>query len=309
MNTFDDVLSAFRAQVIDATDEMVKVITWLEQTYRIWRPTPINSIVTKGCLETGRDVTWGGGFYDLTSIQAAGLADAGDSLYALNKLVFDEKRFTLKEFVDILKDNFNGHESLQRELVTKFPRYGNGDKGADAMTQLAADIFSDAVRSYHNSRGGKYIPGIYSMTCHIGFGRYTGALPDGRLAGTRLSNGLSPIDGSDCNGPTALLRSAASLDSSKWANCCALNIKFDKKTVQGRTGVKVLHSLFKTYFEQGGMQVQANVLDAQTLMEAKRDPSLWPGLVVRVAGYCAYFNDLQPEVQDEIIERTVCGIQ
>jgi len=308
MQTFDDVIFALNSQVKDAMDEMVKVIAWLEATYRIWRPTPINSIVTKGCLETGKDVTWGGGFYDLTSIQAAGLADTGDSLYALKRLVFDEQRFSLKEFVDILKHNFNGYEALQREITTKFPRYGNGHKDADAMTQLAADIFSDSVRSYQNSRGGKYVPGIYSMTCHIGFGRHTGALPNGRPAGNRLSNGLSPIDGSDKNGPTALLSSAASLDSSKWANCCALNIKFDKKTVQGQKGVNILSSLFKTYFEQGGMQVQVNVLDAETLLEAKRDPSLWPGLVVRVAGYCAYFNDLRPDVQDEIIERTVCGI-
>jgi len=308
MRTFDDVLSAFKLQVKDAMDEMVKVITWLEKTYRIWRPTPINSIVTKGCIDSGRDVTWGGGFYDMTSIQAAGLADTGDSFYALKKLVFDEKRFSLEEFVHILKNDFKEHDALRREISTKFPRFGNGDKNADSMTQLAADIYSDAVRSYRNSRGGQYIPGIYSMTCHIGFGRYTGALPDGRRQGARLSNGLSPIDGSDRNGPTALLRSAASLDSSKWANCCALNIKFDKKAVQGKTGLKTLHSLFKTYFEQGGMQVQANVLDAEMLMEAKRDPSLWPGIVVRVAGYCAYFNDLQPEVQDEIIERTSCGL-
>ncbi|MBC2715295.1 MAG: hypothetical protein HF978_08310 [Desulfobacteraceae bacterium] len=308
MKSFDDVVSAFRAQVNDSVSEMVKVISWLENTYRISRPTPINSIVTEGCLDKGKDVTWGGGFYDLTSIQVAGLADAGDSLYAIKKLVFEEKRMSLSALVDILKNNFSGQEALRQELVNKFPHYGNGNPEVDRMTQLAADVYSDAITSHKNTRGGKYVPGIYSMTCHIGFGRKTGALPNGRLAGMRLSNGLSPIDGLDRCGPTAVLRSAASLDSHKWTNCCALNMKFDKKIVAGKTGRNALTGIFRTYFDQGGMQVQANVLDAEMLREARRDPSAHPSLVVRVSGYCAYFNDLQPDVQDEIIERTAHGI-
>ncbi len=305
MSTFEDVLEAFRSQVEDAVDEMTMVIGWLEEAYRTWRPTPVNSMVTEGCLNSGRDVTWGGALYDLTSIQAAGLADVGDSLSAIRKLVFDDKRLTLEGLVRILKADFRGHEVLRQELVNRFPRYGNGNAEADRMTQRAADIFSDVITARRNTRGGRYVAGIYSMTCHIGFGRITGALPNGRLAGKRLSNGLSPADGADRNGPTALLRSAASLDSSRWANCCALNIKFDRNLVQGTAGQRALSALLRTYFEQGGMQVQPNVLDADMLREARRDPNAHPGLVVRVAGYCAYFKDLQPAVQDEIIERTV----
>ncbi len=308
MKSFEDVLAAFRAQVADGVADMVKVITWLEEVYRIWRPTPVNSILTHGCMESGKDVTWGGGFYDYTSVQAAGLADTGDSLYALMRVVFDEKRFSLPEFVEILKSDFRDHEPLRVELATRFPRYGNGDPEVDAMTQVAADMYSDAVISHHNSRGGLYIPGFYSMTCHIGFGRKTGALPDGRHAGARLSNGLAPADGTERQGPTTVLRSAASLDSSKWGNCCALNMKFHKGLVQGETGVRALSSLFRNYFDQGGMQVQVNVLDADMLRAAKEDPKLYPDLVVRVAGYCVYFNDLQPAAKDEIIERTAHGI-
>ena len=252
MTSFEDVVFAFRAQVNDAVDEMVRVISWLEKTYRIVRPTAINSIVTQGCLDKGKDVTWGGGLYDLTSIQVAGLADAGDSLYAIKKLVFEEKRMSLSALVEILKNNFSGHETLRQELVNKFSHYGNDIKEVDVMTQLAADVYSDAIISHKNTRGGRYVPGIYSMTCHIGFGRKTGALPSGRLAGARLSNGLSPIDGLDRCGPTAVLRSAASLDSHKWSNCCALNMKFDKKTVSGKTGKKALSGIFRTYFDQGG---------------------------------------------------------
>ena len=308
MGSFDDVVAAFRVQVEDAVAELVKVISWLEKTYQRWRTTPVNSIITKGCLERGLDVTWGAALYDFTSVQAVGLADAGDSLYAIDRLVFDEGRSSLAELTDILKADFKGHEALQAELATKFKRYGNGDAEVDGYTQIAADVYSDAVTSHQNTRGGRYIPGIYSMTCHLGFGRATGALPNGRPAGRRLSNGLSPADGADRQGPTAVLRSAAGLDSRQWANCCALNLKFDKNAVSGRAGRRVLGGMFRAFFEQGGMQVQANVLDAGVLRRAKDDPSAYPGLVVRVAGYCAYFNDLQPAVQDEIIERTAHGL-
>ena len=308
LKTFEDVLEAFRAQVRHGVDDLVKVIGWLEEVYRTLRPTPVNSILTEGCMEKGKDVTWGGGLYDYTSIQAAGLADAGDSLYALNKIIFEEKRFSLEEFVQILRDNFRGREDLRVELATKLPHYGNGDPAVDRMTQLAADAFADALWAHKNTRGGQYVPGFYSMTCHIGFGKVTGALPNGRAAGTRLSNGLAPVDGSERLGPTAVLRSAAFLDSRKWTNCHALNLKFDKNIVQGETGRNALVNLFKNYFAQGGMQVQVNILDAQTLKAAKKDPLSYPGIVVRVAGYCAYFNDLQPDVQDEIIERTAHGI-
>ena len=308
MKSFDDVVEAFRAQVRDGVDEMAKVIGWLEEVYRVHRPTPINSMLTQGCLETGKDVTWGGGMYDFTSIQAAGLASAGNSLFAIKRLVFDERRMSLEELVRVLKDDWRGHESLRAEVGRKFAKYGNGDAEADAMTQVAADTFADAVRSRRNSRGGRYIPGFYSMTCHIGFGRITGALPDGRKAGERLSNGLAPVDGTELAGPTAVLRSAACLDSRKWGNCCALNLKFDKPVVQGEKGRDVLAGLFNAYFELGGMQVQVNVLDADQLQAARDDPTLYPDLVVRVAGYCAYFNDLQPAVKDEIIERTAHGI-
>jgi len=305
--TFDDVVAAFRAQVGDAVGEMVKVINWLEEVYRVERPTPVNSIITDGCLRSGKDVTWGGALYDLTSIQAAGLADAGDSLYAIKRLVFDEKRMTLLELARILKDDFRGHEELRAEVSKKFPRYGNGDPDADAMTQLAADVFTDVITSHRNTRGGRYVPGFYSMTCHLGFGRVTGALPDGRHAGQRLSNGLAPVDGVERCGPTAVLSSAASLDSSRWSNCYALNLKFDKPVVQGEKGRDVLTGLFNSYFELGGMQVQVNVLDADMLRAARDDPTVCPDLVVRVAGYCVYFNDLQPAVKDEIIERTAHG--
>jgi formate C-acetyltransferase len=308
LRDFTDVVDAYRAQVRHGVAEMARIIGWLESSYREVRPTPLLSTTIRGPIESGLDVTRGGAVYDLTSIQAVGVADVGDSLYALKRLVFDEKRMTLEQLAEVLRKDFDGNETLRVELASLWPRYGNGDPDVDTMTQLAADVFAQEIRARRNSRGGRWIPGFYSMTCHQAFGRYTGALPNGRKAGTSLSNGLAPADGAERNGPTAVLRSAASLDSSQWANCYALNLKFHAPSVRGRAGSAALSSLVKTFLDQGGMQVQINVLDSELLRRAKADPSAYPGIVVRVAGYCAYFNDLVPDVQDEIIARTAHGL-
>jgi formate C-acetyltransferase len=308
MTCFEDVINAYREQIKDSVDEAVKATKWIERVHRVHRTSPVNSIITEGCLEKGKDVTWGGAVYDYTSFQSVGMADVGDSLYAINKLVFEDKRYTLSELVDILKNNFKGHNPLRVEIAGKFSKYGNGNPKVDKYTQISIDAFTDAVCTHRNSRGGKYLVGVYSMTCNVGYGEITGALPNGRLAGTPLSNGIAPANGADRNGPTALLRSAASLDNTKWANGCNLNVKFEKKMVQGKTGKMVLKSLFKSYLiDQKGMQAQINVLDAETLIKARKDPLAFPGLLVRVAGYCAYFKDLDPDTQDEIINRTAHG--
>jgi formate C-acetyltransferase len=306
LNSMDDVVAAFRAEVCRSVDDMARVMGWLEEAGRAHRTTPVNSLITDGCLEKGRDVTWGGAEYDFTSVQAVGLADVGDSLYALNRLVFDERRLSLGEFVDILRADFVGHEVLQTELQHKFKRYGNGDAEVDRWTQVAADAWVDAVSRHRNTRGGKWIAGFYSMTCGSAFGRHTGALPNGRRAGARLSNGSSPVDGADRTGPSALLRSVSSLDRSRWCNSHVLNATFDRNTIGGKSGAAKLAALLRTYFiDQEGMQLQIAVLDAATLRKARANPAAFPNLLVRVSGYCAYFADLQPEIQDEIIARTM----
>jgi len=306
LRSVDEVVAAFRVQVCHSVDDMARVMGWLEEAGRAHRTTPVNSLITDGCLAKGRDVTWGGAEYDFTSVQAVGLADVGDSLYALNLLVFEERRLSLTAFVEILRADFAGHEALQTELQHRFKRYGNGDADVDRWTQVAADAWVDAVSAHRNTRGGQWIAGFYSMTCGSAFGRYTGALPNGRKAGARLSNGASPVDGADRTGPSALLRSVASLDRSRWCNSHVLNATFDRSTIGGKSGAAKLGALLRTYFvDQEGMQVQIAVLDAATLKKARENPQAFPNLLVRVSGYCAYFADLQPEVQDEIIARTM----
>ena len=307
IKSFDDLLDAFRIQVEHGVDDMVKVITELEKYYRVIRPAPLNSILTEGCLERGKDVTWGGALYDFTSVQGVGLADAGESLYVLGKLVFEDEELSLDEFVNHLKRNFRGAEKLQVRLQRKLPRYGNDDEDVDRAVQRAANIYSKAVGRHLNSRGGRYITGFYSMTCHHGFGSITGALPNGRPAGFRLSNGLSPVDGADRHGPTAVLNSAARLDNRHWANCYALNLKFEKSLIGGTRGIQTLKDLIRGYFRQGGMELQINVQDTAVLRLAKENPEAYPGLMVRISGYCSYFCDLSPEVQEEIIARTAHG--
>ena len=307
IKNYADLVAAFRGQVEHGVAEMIKVITELEKHYRVVRPSPLNSLLTEGCLESGLDVTVGGALYDYTSIQGVGLADAGESLYALKKLVFDKGQLSLEEFAGVLKSDFRGEEKLQARLRMRLPRYGNEHDGVDRAVQEAAGIFSKTICGYRNSRGGRYLAGFYSMTCHHGFGAVTGALPNGRPAGFRLSNGLSPADGADRSGPTAVLNSAAGMDSRNWANCYALNLKFEKSLIDGEKGIRALNHLTRGYFEQGGMELQINVQDAAQLRLARENPSLYPGLMVRVSGYCSYFCDLSPEVQDEIIERTSHG--
>jgi pyruvate formate-lyase/glycerol dehydratase family glycyl radical enzyme len=309
LQSFADVRAAFEEQVAEAVEEMAEVIGWLERGNAERRPTPLNSALTAGCLERGRDITSGSAHYDLTSIQAVGLADAGDALYAVRRLVFEERRMSLTKLVEILRADFEGEEVLRTELARRFSKYGRGDPEADAMTQYAADVFSRTIRARKNSRGGRWIPGFYSMTCGTSFGRRTGALANGRRAGARLSNGFSPADGADTEGPTAVLHSAGDLDKELWANCGALNMKFDLGTVGGEVGRRALAGLVRAHMVGGGgMQVQINVLDRAMLEAAKADPSAFPNLLVRVSGYCAYFNDLRPEIQDEIIARSSHGL-
>lgn len=308
MTSFDDVLGAFTVQVDAMIADAVPKTALLENANRQHRTAPINSMLTKGCMARGMDATWGGAHYDFTSYQAVGLADVADSLMVIQKAVFEEKKLSLDALVRTLKTDFRDAESLRLSFVTRYPKYGNGDPGADAMFQRVADMFTNAVMRHTNTRGGRFLAGMYSMTCHTAFGTWIGATASGRRAGTPLANGFSPASGADRTGPTALLRSAASLDTSAWANGGALNLRLGTAFVKGRSGEKLLAGLLRSYLvTQGGMQVQLNALDADTLKQAKANPGLYPGLLVRIAGYCAYFQDLAPEVQDELIERTIHG--
>ncbi len=298
-----DIINAFRKQVAYLVEQMVIGLNALTIAHEQLYPSPLLSSIIEGCLDLGKDVTAGGAVYNFTGVQGVGIADVADSLAAIDQLVFKDKKITLERFTQALKDNFAGQESLHA-LIMKLPKYGNDEELPDVYARTVAEIFCKEVARHRNSRGGAYLPGFLTMTTHKGFGNFVGALPSGRRALETFANGLSPCDGWDKKGPTAYLKSVARINHSLATNGVSVNIKFSPQNLTGDKGSHILSSLVRTYFELGGMHLQVNVVDKETLLDAQRHPEKHPGLMVRVAGYSAYFNDLMKEIQDEIIART-----
>jgi formate C-acetyltransferase len=247
-------------------------------------PTPLLSVLVDGCMERGRDVTHGGALYNCTGMQGVGLADVADSLAAMNALVFENGSLTMPELIEALNDDFARHERTRQQLRNHAPKFGNEDREADELARRIAALYCEETLKYSNPRGGRYVPGFWSMTTHSGFGSYVSAMPSGRRAGASLAEGMLELD---------LI-----------GNGCTLNQKFSPSALAGDKGSRDLASLIRTYFDLGGMHVQFNVVDRETLVDAKEHPERYPGLLVRVSGYSAYFADLTPEMQDEIIART-----
>jgi pyruvate formate-lyase/glycerol dehydratase family glycyl radical enzyme len=299
----DDVIDAFQVQLDHQVDRMIDDFHMVEKGNMDYHPTPLSSMLVEGCLESGRDLTEGGATFNSSGIQGVGVADVADSLAALEKLVFREKRYTMAEVTEALRGDFEGREALRVEL-TRAPKYGNEDRQADGYADLVVRMFHDSLARHRSNRGGDYVPGFYSVTCHVAFGAVTGALPSGRKAGQPFGNGVGPACGADRSGPTALLNSVSSLDSSLMPNGNALTLRFDPADVRGEKGVNVLVGLTKGFFERGGMELQMNVLDPEMLQDARSHPGKYPELVVRVAGYCARFDDLPDSTKQEIVNRT-----
>jgi pyruvate-formate lyase len=275
----------------------------VERGNRDYHPTPFSSMLVDGCVESGRDLTAGGALFNSSGIQGVGVADAADSLAALEHVVFRQEKYSMEEVVKALMGNFSMDPVMRAHLLNA-PKFGNDDPLPDRYAGLVAGVFHQALSRHRNTRGGPYVPGFYSSTSHVGLAQYTGALPSGRRAGAPFAPSLGPVNGADRSGPTALLNSVARVDSSLSPNGYALNLRFDTDTVAGERGVNLLSALMKGFFSSGGMEVQFNVLDPGTLEDARRHPGKYPGLVVRVAGYCAYFDDLPDSVKGEIIART-----
>lgn len=266
-------------------------------------PTPLSSLTIGGCIENATDSTRGGARHNASGIQAVGIADLADSIAVIDQLVFRDGVCTLTEMADACANDFEGSDLL-RARARKVAKFGNDDPHVDRFAGQMVEMFDRCVSVHTNTRGGDWMPGFYSMTCHHGFGRKMAAMPSGRLAGRPLADGLAPVDGVDHLGPTASLNSVASLDHSRFGNGINVNIKFDSATVDGDTGRLALESLIQGYFAQGGMQLQINVLDTDLLVSAMQDPDSHRNLLVRVSGYCAYFVDLTPAMQQEMIDRT-----
>lgn len=301
------IWSAFEQRLSQTIQEVVAGNDAIEQAHAQCRPTPLLSTIVEGCIEVGRDVTNSGARFDSTGIQAVGLADVADSLVAIEILVCEEGRLSLDELMQAVDADFVGHEPLRRRLLEKLPKYGQGEGRPERWAAKLARSYAATLGQHRNVRGGVYAPGFWSMTTHVGFGARLGALPSGRGAKRPFANGASPSSGADTRGPTASLLSVVAVGGPHVGNGLALNESLDPQYASGPSGVALVDALTRGYFDAGGMQVQYNVIDVEQLLDAKAHPERHRGLVVRISGYSAYFNDLTPAMKDEIISRSQHG--
>ena len=272
-------------------------------------PVPFESLLMAGCLESGLDVTAGGTLYNLSSVNALGMADVADSLVAIDRLVFRERCVTLPDLAQAVRSDYAGAGSLAAWAAAG-PHYGNDIDEPDQIITLLAEDFCRQVdrgrdkRGYRNPRGGRFQSGMYSVHQHALRGELTGALPSGRRAGLALANALSPCQGRDTTGPTALMLSATKLDHTRLGNGMVLDLKFHPSFFEDESRRQAFGALVESYFDMGGMEIQFNVISRETLLAAQRSPQDYRDLLVRVSGFSAYFIDLEPVLQDEIIART-----
>jgi formate C-acetyltransferase len=255
------------------------------------------------CILRGRDYNAGGARYNTSYIQGVGIGTLTDALAALKTHVYARRSLSLSQMLAALGRNFAGHEDLRRRLLDETPKYGNDDDAADEILKRVFEAYFAAVDGRPNTRGGVHRVNLLPTTVHVYFGSLVGALPDGRKAGEPLSEGISPVQGADRNGPTAVLKSAAKIDHLRTGGTL-LNQKFLPRIFQDPQGIPRIADLVRSYFKLDGHHIQFNVVDAATLRRARETPERYRDLIVRVAGYSDYFVDLTDALQDEIIRRT-----
>lgn len=297
--SFDDVWNAYHAQVSHFIGQMIKGMQVLDRAIAELVPSPFASAMIEGPLEKGLDLTRGGAIYNSTGVQLMGFANVADSLYAVKKVIFDERRYSIAELAGWLSSDWMDAEDKRSYFLTRIPKYGNDHDEIDAMAAKVAAHFCTELAKYKNFRGGSFWPGIFSVGFHIAMGAFTGATPDGRSAGDILGNGITPTNGNARIGPTAVMNSVTKLPISRITNGANLNMRFQGK----KTRPENLMALIKTYFAKGGTQVQFNMLDSSILKDAQIHPEKYRDLIVRVSGYSAEFTGLSEIAQNEIISR------
>ncbi|MBN1197261.1 MAG: glycyl radical protein [Candidatus Aminicenantes bacterium] len=300
---FTQLLQAFAQQVAFFADLKIQGNNLIEQIYARNMPAPFLSLVIEDCVSAGRDYHCGGARYNTSYIQGVGLGSVTDSLSAIKRHVFETGAISLEALVAMLDRDFNDAEQWRKCLWNDTPRWGNDEEAADGLAAEVFEIFFSAVDGRPNTRGGVHRINLLPTTSHVYFGSVTGASADGRRAGTPLSEGISPVQGTDRNGPTAVILSAARIDHQRTGGTL-LNQKFSPDLLQSPESLGKVLSLVRAYFRLGGHHVQFNVVDAKTLRDAQKEPEKHRDLIVRVAGYSDYFNDLGRDLQDEIIRRT-----
>jgi len=303
LTSFDQVFDAFEAQLGHALEVKLRGNRIVERLYAEQMPAPFLSALVDGCLESGRDYNAGGAVYHNRYVQMVGIGTITDSLSAIRRAVFEERRLPLAELVATTDRDFAGAETLRLRLANRVPRWGNDDDAADELMRRVFEAAFEAVDGRPTETGGRFRIQMLPTTSHVYFGSVTGATPDGRRAGRPLSEGISPVQGADRRGPTAVLRSAAKMDHRRTGGTL-LNMKLTPALLEGDEGLADVAALVRGWFAMGGHHIQFNVVRAETLRAARAEPEAWRDLIVRVAGYSDYFCDLAPGLQEEIIART-----
>ena len=301
--TFEELLDAFNRQLAYFVDTKAKGSNVIERIFGEQMPAPFLSTIIDDCIKKGKDYNDGGPRYNTTYITPVGIGTLTDSLAAIKRHVFDEKRLSMEQLLKTLAANFEGHESVRQMLWNRTPKYGNDDDYADELLKAVFNSLYDTISGRKNTKGGFYAVNYLSTTCHVYFGSVLGAMPDGRRAHEPVSEGVSPVQGADTHGPTAVLKSVAKMDQVR-SGGTLLNQKFSPSLLEGESGIDNLAHLVRSYFKLDGHHIQMNVITAETLREAQANPEKYRDLIVRVAGYSDYFCDLGKTLQDEIIART-----
>jgi formate C-acetyltransferase len=301
--TFDDLMDAYKLQENHFADIKIKGNNIIEKLFAQNLPAPFLSLIIDDCIKNGTDYNAGGARYNTSYMQGVGLGSLTDSLTAIKYHVFDNKNISMAEFLKALENNFEGFENLRYQLIYETPKYGNDDDYADDQTRLIFEIFYNSVNGRPTARGGTYRINLLPTTSHVYFGSVINALPDGRKAGEPLSEGISPVQGADKNGPTSVIKSAAKIDHIRTGGTL-LNQKFSPAFFEDDDSIVKLSQLVRSYFRLDGHHIQFNVVNAETLKDAQKHPEKYRDLIVRVAGYSDYFNDLGEDLQNEIIRRT-----
>jgi formate C-acetyltransferase len=301
--TYEELFAAYKAQVNHFMRIKLSGNNIIERIFMRNMPVPFLSVLIDDCIAKGKDYMCGGARYNSTYVQGVGLGSITDMLTSLRYNVYDKKNVTMEELKDALDNDFKGYEELQYQLVYNTPKYGNDDDYADEQEVEVFNMYYDALNGRKSPRGADYRVNMLPTTCHVYFGKVTGATPDGRNAWKVLSEGISPVQGADTNGPTAVIRSAAKIDHIKTGGTL-LNQKFTPSLLSTDEGCYNLVHLIRAYFRMDGHHIQFNVVNADTLRDAQKHPENYRDLIVRVAGYSDYFNDLGEDLQNEIICRT-----
>jgi len=301
--SFDDLFAAYRTQLGYFVDLKIQGNAIIERLFAESMPAPLLSVLVDDCIDKGEDYNSSGPRYPTTYIQGVGLGTTADAMAAIKAQVFDRNTLSMDQLLAMLRNDFRSAEAEQRLLASQSPRYGNDDDAADAIARRLFDVYYDAIDGRPNSKGGTYRVNLLPTTVHVFFGKMVGATPNGRRSGEPLSDGISPTQGADVCGPTAVLRSAAKIDHVRTGGTL-LNQRFLPSVLKGERDLEKVADLVRAYFRMNGHHVQFNVVDSDTLRDAQAHPERHRDLIVRVAGYSDYFHNLNKGLQDEVIART-----